>query len=649
MKFECVHCGQRIEADEEWVGRNVQCPSCTQALIVPRIMTATEMGLLSEPHAANRKKECLARAQPPPPVPREQTLFSKRHCAGLLPSCVVASLFRNPQTFETLGFDERDLEHLAGITSENLLAHYQREGILSIEQAQALRTEMQRFQRVFKQLLHKSQLRSSWYTYSAEADATIVTELLGLNLFLKCLSITTPAHVTFFKTNDSETDLIEVCMNSLRGFTAGLWAKFVPHTSSRRAYGAFALMQDCLREEINEVLSHAESELTEFLHDMRGLESESKTLEGYFKTDLMYEHLNKNHEAGMEVVRLGLDKQFVDFCRVAAALKLQPVCIHYAAKAFETLMWAFAAIDGNVSNSNRRFADNLIHYLQAAPEAYESVREEQSSQGFSEPDFKSVLQELDTLLGLQNVKQRIRDAAAFARIQQMRQEQELPPVQRSLHAVYAGNPGTGKTTVARLMGRIYKSLGVLKKGHVVECDRAALVGEYVGQTAPKTNAVIDSALDGILFIDEAYTLIKHGNDYGREAIDTLLKQMEDNRERLIVIVAGYTNEMRDFIESNPGLQSRFSNYIEFADYSAEECSQIFESMAAKHSMTCSEEMRKELLERFSDERNRHEHFANGRLVRNLFEETVNRQASRLAQRSGITAQILSELVVEDLP
>src|SRR6266567_4793343 len=216
------------------------------------------------------------------------------------------------------------------------------------------------------------------------------------------------------------------------------------------------------------------------------------------------------------------------------------------------------------------------------------IFEVKKAAGEEEPvSLTSVMGELNDLIGLESVKARVTELTNFVRIQQLRKGQGLKALQISLHTVFTGNPGTGKTTVARLMGKIYRALGVLKKGHLVECDRAALVAEYVGQTAPKTNAVIDSALDGILYIDEAYSLAKGARDYGQEAIETLLKRMEDNRERLIVIVAGYTGEMSTFIGSNPGLQSRFTTFLEFPDYTPTQLSEIFASMARENKMICS--------------------------------------------------------------
>jgi type VII secretion ATPase EccA len=259
--------------------------------------------------------------------------------------------------------------------------------------------------------------------------------------------------------------------------------------------------------------------------------------------------------------------------------------------------------------------------------------------------------ELDGLIGLESVKREVEALTNYIRIQKTREEKGLMASPISYHCVFTGNPGTGKTTVARILAKIYKNLGVVSKGHLVETDRSGLVAEYVGQTAVKTNKIIDSALDGILFIDEAYSLIAGAeNDYGKEAIATLLKRMEDDRNRLVVILAGYTKEMKDFIDSNPGLQSRFNRYIEFPDYNADELYQIFCKQIKKFQYTMSDEAAEALKSYLAYEvAHKDQNFGNGRFVRNLFERTLQQQANRLSREVNLTTEKLSEITKEDIP
>lgn len=242
----------------------------------------------------------------------------------------------------------------------------------------------------------------------------------------------------------------------------------------------------------------------------------------------------------------------------------------------------------------------------------------------------SVMNELEQYVGLNNIKDHIRSLINMIKTNQKREELGLPVKQLTYHAIFCGSPGTGKTTIARILGRIYQTLGVLKKGHVVEVDRSGLVAGYVGQTEEKTNKAIDKAMDGILFIDEAYALAGGNNDFGKNAIDTILKRMDDDRERLIVIAAGYTEKMRMFINSNPGLKDRFSWTFEFKDYTEKELMDIFLLFAQKQHYILSDEAIKALSDHFHNiYRLRDEHFGNGRYVRNLFEKVVMEQSSRI--------------------
>ena len=266
------------------------------------------------------------------------------------------------------------------------------------------------------------------------------------------------------------------------------------------------------------------------------------------------------------------------------------------------------------------------------------------------PDLDTLLAELDELVGLETVKKEVKSRINLIKVRKLREENGLPNTAMSLHMVFLGNPGTGKTTVARLMAGLYAAIGVLSRGQLVEVDRSGLVAGYVGQTALKTQEVIQSALGGVLFIDEAYSLSSGGeNDFGREAIETLLKAMEDHRDDLVVIVAGYTEPMEDFIRSNPGLQSRFNKYMEFPDYTGEELMAMFRSRCDKNGYTLTEEAEayaSELFDEMYEERD--DNFGNGRDVRNFFEDAVSRQADRVAAMEAPTKDDLMTIIKEDM-
>ena len=263
---------------------------------------------------------------------------------------------------------------------------------------------------------------------------------------------------------------------------------------------------------------------------------------------------------------------------------------------------------------------------------------------------EAALAELDELVGLKPVKERVTRFAKQVRVDRLRRGKNLNAAPKSYHMVFTGNPGTGKTSVARIMAKIFKALGVVKKGQLVECDRGALVAGYTGQTAIKTGKVIDAALDGVLFIDEAYSLVNGPQDsYGAEAISTLLKRMEDDRDRLVVIVAGYTDEMKTFIDANSGLASRFTRYVEFPDYTAEELSAIFRMNVKKSEYELSPDVEK-WLDAFIRVRtkDRDRKFGNGRWARSLFEEAVSHQAVRLSRIANPTSEQLKALTMKDV-
>ena len=283
--------------------------------------------------------------------------------------------------------------------------------------------------------------------------------------------------------------------------------------------------------------------------------------------------------------------------------------------------------------------------------ALESLKEEDDNEGKQiSPDSTATVDDLDKLIGLNQVKTEVKSMKNFIEVNQRRQQAGMKTPLVSYHCVFTGNPGTGKTTVARIVAGIYKELGILKKGHLVETDRSGLVAEYVGQTAVKTNKIIDTALDGVLFIDEAYSLVEGGNgDFGKEAISTLVKRMEDDRDRLVVILAGYASEMEKFIESNPGLRSRFNRFIHFEDFTANELMQIYKGMVEKYDfnlMPDAEQLVQKHLEKSVAYKEKD--FGNARYVRNLFEHTIKAQAVRIADVPNTDKEDLARITAEDI-
>ena len=344
------------------------------------------------------------------------------------------------------------------------------------------------------------------------------------------------------------------------------------------------------------------------------------------------------------------------------------------------LLLLFAAVDGVVSEAEAGFvnacsdtlmalcerdglsgdrpalkADEFVTHVpapaQPPTEVVPAAEQEDTPLPESEPTLEELLAELDGLCGLEQVKQDVKSLINLVKVRRLREEAGLPVPPMSLHLVFLGNPGTGKTTVARLLARLYHAIGVLPKGQLVEVDRSGLVAGFVGQTALKTQEVIQKAIGGVLFIDEAYALVNqdNGNDFGREVIEVLLKNMEDHRKDLVVIVAGYSQLMEKFIHSNPGLESRFNKYFYFEDYDGAQLFTILQSMCVKNGYVLTPEgealARRELMALYED---RDENFGNARDVRNLFEQAVARQSDRVARLEAPTREQLMALRPEDL-
>lgn len=321
---------------------------------------------------------------------------------------------------------------------------------------------------------------------------------------------------------------------------------------------------------------------------------------------------------------------------------------------YTTSLYRFANIIAKANNTISKEEETIlkeVYQLTHNPLPDQENKSLNISEVNEKESLNEVLNELETLIGLPDVKQEVKSLINYIKIQKEREKIGLKSSQVSYHCIFTGSPGTGKTTIARIVSKIYMHLGILKKGHLVETDRSGLVAEYLGQTAVKVNKTVDSAIDGVLFIDEAYSLVGENQDsYGKEAVAALIKRIEDDRDKLIVILAGYTQEMKTFIDTNPGFKSRFNRYIEFKDYSPKELEAIFKLQCKKLDYILAEDANKKLHEVVEKAfTTRDKSFGNGRYVRNIFEKTLEKQANRIASIPSLTKEILTTINVEDIP
>jgi ATPase family associated with various cellular activities (AAA)/AAA lid domain len=595
------------------------------------------LGFASQLEEVTRAPENLPRLNEP------ASLVVPLH-ESILPGSILTTLFRNPKTGRTVAFKREELAQLDDMTPDYLLKYYQSQSLFTEDDAARLRNCIEAHTRRLHQLLRNKDWRAGVFSYETAKEEAILRGLLQLQLLIDCIEILTPPLLTIKKIRDVEFDLI----NDLRGFlrleTLSMWQRLAAEGVEEQAYGALSACIAGLAEKENDAVALLESGYAASNGDAIAFEKwfEKSGCKAMEKVEKLIEPLDKH----------GLDEMSRLFSGHFLDLGLQPVTMEFVRQTLQTLATSLAAIGGELSDASRRRLAVISAQLTEASRQYAvDFTARAADPGISQEDLDAIFKELDALVGLDPVKNEVHRSTNFARMQMMRRQQGLPVVEASLHSVFFGNPGTGKTTVARLMGRIYKSLGLLRRGHVVECDRGRLVAEYVGQTAVRTHAMIDSALDGILFIDEAYSLAgRGGEDFGNEAIETLLKRMEDDRSRLIVIVAGYTGPMKEFIASNPGLESRFTNYLNFPDYSPDELLEIFHRMAAQSGLVCAADTEKKVLGICKAIRAKsNEQFGNAREMRNLFESSVRNQSTRLVDSGESDRDSLTTLLPADIP
>ncbi|MBK9938869.1 MAG: AAA family ATPase [Chitinophagaceae bacterium] len=393
--------------------------------------------------------------------------------------------------------------------------------------------------------------------------------------------------------------------------------------------------------------------------ETNAIDNDYETIEAAYSAGIYHDVTQTVINIGNNANPLSIQVWEKDFKRVLCIPPLLKLLKHDLGDEYAGLLYRFANIvakaDGHISKIEEKKLKEIYQLVhEPLPESIYTNPSAETTEplpvAYPTDSIEDILAELDSLTGLTGVKQEIKTLINFIKVQKARTASGLKSSPISYHIVFTGNPGTGKTTVARIVAKIYKALGILSKGHLIETDRSGLIAEYVGQTAIKVNKIVDSALDGVLFIDEAYAVAGESqNDFGKEAVATLIKRMEDERHRLVVVIAGYTQEMKMFIDTNPGVQSRFNRYIEFEDYSASELLTMFENSCKKMDYKLTEAAIEKLRLTFEMAyAARNKSFGNGRYVRNVFEKSLEAQANRIASIAVLDKEILTTITEEDI-
>jgi len=421
--------------------------------------------------------------------------------------------------------------------------------------------------------------------------------------------------------------------------------------------GILSDIQDAYNENFGDVnlIEHFDNDMAFFMIYLSKADGDITEDEAAFTSELLGDELSVGVMEGNydEAVKKGWFDEVPDiFDDLSPDLEFTDILPNEIYELFDDIGKELMAVDKDTSPKEieaftkymSRIAEILPKYKSNDDEDSENENED------GEESLDSLLSQLNSLIGLSTVKDEVNNLINFIQVQKMREERGLNTNQLTMHLIFSGNPGTGKTTVARLLSKIFSEIGLLSEGNLVEVDRAGLVGGYVGQTALKVQEVVESALGGVLFIDEAYSLVsdRGDSDYGKEAIDTLIKGMEDYRNDLVVIAAGYPDKMEEFLDSNPGLRSRFNKVIHFEDYTADEMYQIFEKMVANGGFVLDDEAKsaaKKKLDELVD--NKDESFANGREVRNMYENIISKQANRLTSLENPSNDELCMITAED--